>query len=440
LVQEAMRLDLSLEFMNGTGANVLGYLLQATNISSSVLDHLFIKIVEPDFFWSAFSHAFTRGELLEKAQLAFATLLLRLLNLQNHDTTSYLGLAGRENVLPKLIGSANLDIRLIGEKIKHILSTYCSSAPPPSANGPGGRHDNDLPNFRDIAILPTADEIRSKQLPFLRRSSELEDASGESTRIADYIDNTFRLLREDMIAEMREELQVLEEGNVKRHRAHVIDGVTFNGVYHGPDNRKALWGITLKCNDDLPSLKKIPLEDRRTYLTDDHAGCKILRHQSLVCVVADGEVVGFGTVNRVEDLLALSPPTVVIQLDGRASTSRTILRLHNAKKAKLLQIDTAIFAYEPVLKALQKTQHIPISDELLFWKRGVTLQTPPQTADNVISAIGANRSGNLQYLFQTPNPVNLDRSQASSILSGLTQRVSLIQGPPGMYLYAADTK
>ncbi|OJA15475.1 hypothetical protein AZE42_06349 [Rhizopogon vesiculosus] len=431
LVQEAMRLDLSLEFMNGIGATVLVYLLQATSISSSVLDHLFINIVEPDFFWSAFSHAFSRGELLEKAQLAFATLLLRLLNLSNHDRSHYLELAGRSNVLPKLTSSANLDVRLIGEKIKHILSMYSSSAPLVSANGPGGRHDNDLPNFRDIAILPTADEIRSKQIPFLRRSSELEDASGESTRVADYLDNTFRLLREDMIAEMREELQALEGGNVKRRRANVIDGVIFNGVYYGTDARKMLWGIKLKCIGDLPSLKKIPLKDRKAYLTDDHAGCKILRHQSLICVVADGEVVGFGTVNRVEDLLALSPPTVVIQLDGRASTSRTILQLRNAKNVKLLQIDTAIFAFEPVLRALQKTQHIPVSDELLFWKHGIALQRPPQMADDVIEAIDVNHSGNLQHLLQTPNPINLDRSQALSILSGLTQRVSLIQGPPG---------
>ncbi|KAG1725641.1 P-loop containing nucleoside triphosphate hydrolase protein [Suillus paluster] len=192
-----------------------------------------------------------------------------------------------------------------------------------------------------------------------------------------------------------------------------------------------LWGITLECVEDLPSLKHIPPKDRKTYLTDDHTGSKILRHQSSVCVVADGEVVGFGTVNRVEDLLVRSPPIVVIQLDGRASTSRTILQLHNAKDVKLLQIDTTLFAFEPVLKALQKMQHIPVSDELLFWKCGTTLQRPLQMADAIIAAIEANHSGNLQHLLQTPNPINLDCSQASSILSGLTQKVSLIQGPPG---------
>jgi hypothetical protein len=140
-------------------------------------------------------------------------------------------------------------------------------------------------------------------------------------------------------------------------------------------------------------------------------------------------VVGFGTVNRVEDLLVPSPPspTIVIPLDGRASTNRTILRLRNAKNVKLLQIDTAIFAFEPVLKALQKTRHIPVSDELLFWKRGVALRNPPQMADGIVDAIDPNHSRNLQHLLQTPNPIHLDRSQALSILSGLTQRVSLIR-------------
>jgi hypothetical protein len=63
LVQEAMRLDLSLGFMNGMGATVLVYLLRATSVSSSMLNHLFVKIVNPDFFWSAFSHALAHGEL-----------------------------------------------------------------------------------------------------------------------------------------------------------------------------------------------------------------------------------------------------------------------------------------------------------------------------------------------------------------------------------------
>jgi hypothetical protein len=61
-------------------------------------------------------------------------------------------------------------------------------------------------------------------------------------------------------------------------------------------------------------------------------------------------------------------------------------------------------------------------------------------ADGVITAIEANRSGNLQQLLQTPNPIQLDRSQASSILSGLTQRVSLIQGPPGIFFDAVNAK
>jgi len=35
-----------------------------------------------------------------------------------------------------------------------------------------------------------------------------------------------------------------------------------------------------------------------------------------------------------------------------------------------MQIDTALFAFELVLKALQNMQFVPLSEELLFWKKG----------------------------------------------------------------------
>ncbi|KAF9257043.1 hypothetical protein L218DRAFT_828763, partial [Marasmius fiardii PR-910] len=32
---------------------------------------------------------------------------------------------------------------------------------------PGGRHDNDFEDFRNVAVFPTPTEINSKRLPFL---------------------------------------------------------------------------------------------------------------------------------------------------------------------------------------------------------------------------------------------------------------------------------
>ncbi|KIJ04842.1 hypothetical protein PAXINDRAFT_94228, partial [Paxillus involutus ATCC 200175] len=188
----------------------------------------------------------------------------------------------------------------------------------------------------------------------------------------------------------------------------------------------------LVCHRDFPQLKGIKdYNDRRDYLMKDHAGSKILRHQSLACLIANGDVVCFATVVRVEDLLAEDPPVVVLQLEGEASTSKTLLRLSTTKNIQLLQIDTAIFAYEPVLKALRNMQLVPLSDEILFWEDGDDLQGPTIEANEVTKALWMDPSTNLQSVLHTAKSIQLDSSQADSLLAGLQQRVSLIQGPPG---------
>lgn len=67
---------------------------------------------------------------------------------------------------------------------------------------PGGRHDNDHRNFRNIRILPTADELRCN-IP-----SILPSASGKNgfieNPVACLLDRNFRLLREDSVSNMKE--------------------------------------------------------------------------------------------------------------------------------------------------------------------------------------------------------------------------------------------
>ncbi|KAF9238217.1 P-loop containing nucleoside triphosphate hydrolase protein [Melanogaster broomeanus] len=403
-IQNAMRFDLSLPFLNGLATNVLEYLLQAENLGGGVLDHILIAIVEPSFFWLAFAREFEKGALTDRAQLVFAKLLDRLIALTGRDIAPYRELASKPSVLNSMLGSHKQEVREIAHHIKHILAAFASGATPSGPGGPGGRHDNDFTNFRDIAILPTADEILSKQPAFIRPATVLEDPKAADTRVADYLDNTFRMLREDMIYEMREELQIALGKKPGKHRGLHIDGLSM-----GLKDR----------------------EDRRNFLMKDYTGSKILRHQSLACLIADGDIVCFATVFRVEDLLAENPPVVVLQLDGEASTSKTLLRLSISKKVQLLQIDTAIFAYEPVLKALRNMRLVPLSNEILFWEEGDTLRSPTIKADEVTSALSMNPSIDLQSVLSISKSVHLDRSQAESLLAGLQQRVSLIQGPPG---------
>ncbi|KAG1844511.1 P-loop containing nucleoside triphosphate hydrolase protein [Suillus subalutaceus] len=308
-VQAAMRHNTNSQFLNGTATTLLTYLFRATDLGD-VLDQLLVAIVDPPIFWTAFSQAFDQGELNEPAQEAFAVLLLRLMCLTTGNTSSYRDFAKKPSILTRLLDS----------------SQQTSGTPVAAVGGPGGRHDNDFDDFREISILPTADEILCQQPPFIRPSSVLEDPDGEATRT-------------DMLYEMREEIQ--------------------------------------------------------TAIGQKKRASPILKHQSLVCILSENQIISLASVNRVEALLAEKPPVI------------------------------------PVLKALQKTQVIPLSEELLFWKDGNIIGSAAVTAARVTRPLAMNPSMDLKRLLELSSSIVLDKSQAASLLAGLTQKLSLIQGPPG---------
>jgi hypothetical protein len=95
-----------------------------------------------------------------------------------------------------------------------------------------------------------------------------------------------------------------------------------------------------------------------------------------------------------------------------------------------VQIDTAVFAYEPVLQRLQEIKNVELKDELLCWEEGVPIQPTSKPPTSIIRAIETPGSaGNPQRALGTK--VKLDPAQTASLIMGLKQRVSLIQGPPG---------
>jgi len=437
-IQAAMRFDTSTAFFNGPATTLFKY-LQAPELTAisrgDFLIRVVLNIVHPPIFWSAFIQAFRGGQLHENAQQSFAWLLLQLILLRGETATPYRELAQDPAILNVLLGSSHFETRTTASKIKHILATFGPGAPIDGDYGPGGRHDNDFADFRAISMLPTADEIASSQPPFLRASAQLDAPETEDTRQATYLDNQFRLLREDMLYEMREELHIALGKKKGNHRGLVVEGFDLLDIHLGKGDKNCKWGITLQCHNDLWHFKKVKPKDRKAYLVDNR---KILKHQSLACLLVDDEIVAFATVNRDEDLLAKIPPVVVLQLEGEASITRALVNIKTGKNVKLVQIDTAVFSYEPVLKALQDAQTVPLSSELLFWNDNCIIGRPSSQPTRVIQAITADPRGDLQALLGTPRSIILDKSQAASLLAGLTQNVSLIQGPPGIAPFASS--
>lgn len=65
---------------------------------------------------------------------------------------------------------------------------------------PGGRHDNDHVNFRDVRITPTVEEINCEVRPYLPLASKenrLENMGDDTSYL---LDSQFRLLREDFLS------------------------------------------------------------------------------------------------------------------------------------------------------------------------------------------------------------------------------------------------
>lgn len=438
-VQQAMRHDLSTKFMNGLGSNVIGFLLRA-NDAGDILDAVLLQILDPPIFWSKFCEEFDKGNLDKNAECAFAQLLAHLLRMENKDTSRYRERAKQPSILNRLTTSDHSEVRAAGNLIKQILSTASVTSAASTADGPGGRHDNDFIDFRDISIIPTADEIQCTKKAFFRHASLLDDPNAKETRIADYLDHTFRLLREDMLYEMKDELQpILTKNSQKRQRGVVMERLWIVDIYTGPEDRKTRsqtpHGIVLQCNEDFKIFQNVKdnLNDRITFLKKDPRGSKFLSHQSLVCLICDGQLLALGTVLRVEDLLAKKPPCVVIRVPGEASFTKTLLKLKTAKDSdvKLVQTNTAIYSFEPVLKVLQTMKLVPLADEILFWENGMLIDSPAVSISQITNPLARDLSMELRPLLNTRTSIKLDSAQAASLLSGLNQRVSLIQGPPG---------
>jgi hypothetical protein len=122
---------------------------------------------------------------------------------------------------------------------------------------------------------------------------------------------------------------------------------------------------------------------------------------------------------------------IVLQFHGESSIKKTLKMVYSARNIELRQVDAPIFAYEPILRALQEKNELPLSEELLYWMEDCEPSNSPFAPSSLIEALDHNAHEDLKRLLQTETTCILDDSQMRSLRMGLTQRLSLIQGPPG---------
>jgi hypothetical protein len=299
-----------------------------------------------------------------------------------------------------------------------------------STSAPGGRHDNDHADFRKIAILPTADEIACTESPFLRFAAALDEDETVTNRDV-YLDHLYRLLREDMLYELREEMQLITgKQKGRKHRGFVIDGLSLIACELGQEKRREKWGVVMKCSSDIPALAAHETEvERFKYLRDSP---RFLKHQSLTCVFADGKIIAFPSLRRDENRLVRPLPELVLELTGESAMENLLLHMKSAQTVKLVQIDVPLFAYEPILDGLKRIRTLPLSEELLFWRKNqpVGLVDLSSKLQPLVDGLRQSPDRDISNDIGGKKVV-LDPAQARALLSGLTQKVSIIQGPPG---------
>ncbi|KAJ8121165.1 hypothetical protein ONZ43_g2319 [Nemania bipapillata] len=391
--QSALSSSTETSFLQETVTAVFRY-LAAPELKSlcggTVLQQLILSYVEAELAWDAYVAAFKCGQLEGDGEEAFSWLLLELLSLPKEKAISFRSLGQDANIVKKFVGSTKLDVRSRGHRITHIIGNLIAGHSTESKR-PGGRHDNDFSQIEKIAILPTADELSASD-PYLPRADETSTLAQRSDGLAYHVEGQFRLLREDMCY-----------------------------------NR----ALKLQCMNDLPQMPKKSEAMRRKYLRDNP---KYLKHDSLACIIADDEVVTLGTLVREEDFLAMQPPVLCLQIPG-ANSERALRSITGAKAVKLVQLNTALFSYAPILKQLPEIKEMPFEDELLRWNAESKPQPPryglPPTIATLLDNLLNNPSLDIQNTLQLPNSTMLDKSQAACFVTGMLRRLSVIQGPPG---------
>ncbi len=429
-LRSGLKFDVSSSFINQNTAPFIRYLSEPAVkqlCNGQYLRQLLLIFVEPPTLWNALIASYKSRLLTQDSVYAFAWLLLELISLPASREIDVLQDAQSVATDGFLLESPSYEIRSLGHKIQHTLLTKSSNLPIDLESAPGGRHDNDFADFRKIAIFPTTDEFLSTEKPFYRRADAISEAQPEH-RIAMHLDNHFRLLREDMLAELREDLQIARGQKKGRRSALVLRKLSAVAISCGDERRWKPCALAVHCGSGLEQLTALKPPQRKEFLQQNRS---FLKHRSFGCIIRGSEIVAFANVDRNEDALIKESPVIMLQISGDEAFKKTLFALKLSRDLEFVLVDTPIFAYEPVLKCLQEKVDLPLAEELLTRNPKNGTPQSPLIPDFVVKQLNERSGGNVQHILQTAKAITLDSSQMDSLIAGLVQPLSLIQGPPG---------
>ncbi|KAH7098454.1 hypothetical protein BKA62DRAFT_586090, partial [Auriculariales sp. MPI-PUGE-AT-0066] len=232
--QRAMLDNVSIDFLNVRCTKVLEFLqhpLFEVIDGGSLLAKAIRVLASPRTLLTAYQTALSNSSLGKDAQIALAWLMIQCLAAPECASEER-DLA--QAVCDDLQKSTHHELRARATAIERSLQQSLTTCGNGMASQAGGRHDNDFTDFKEIAILPTAEEVICAKPPHLLTALALTDVP-KDTRPSTTLDNQFRLLREDMLYELREDLQKHAQvkgkgGRRKGGRGFEIEGLRLYGV------------------------------------------------------------------------------------------------------------------------------------------------------------------------------------------------------------------
>ncbi|RYO95128.1 hypothetical protein DL766_006341 [Monosporascus sp. MC13-8B] len=434
-IRYSVRADLSPSFIQSYTLNLL-LLLSMDEVKAlaegQMLGKILEVIVNPPTVWNALVKGFLDHQIEEQYLTPFAWLLHELLT-AHHDLELDI-LPDAQEVIQNggLSKSSVHATRDLAYKIEKVFQLKTASLPTNMPFSPGGRHDNDFADFRQIATYPTTDEFLATERPFYRRANEVFEVP-PAERAAVHLDNQYRLLREDMNGELREDLQVSLGKKRGRRSALILHSIVPVRIDLGDEKRSKRSSLAVICKNGLEELRKLPDGRRRTFLADHK---NYLKHQAFGALFQRGKVCGFAFVNRNEDLLCMDPPAVCLQFTDGKTLGKALLAFKSPDTVNFILVDTPVFAYEPVLNELKTMNDLPLQDVLLnveesseTYEDSNKLELP----SGLQSLVSQLRSApmTVKGARLVGKNVRMDSSQLESLLGALQQRLSVIQGPPG---------
>lgn len=435
-LEAAVRAQLDPAFINLTVVPFLNHLsgpeVETLN-DGRFLQQILLSILEPRSFWAALLDAYHNGKLNDSGLEAFAWLSLQIVSSQKSKLEEHSQDVKSLMKEKSLLESRSHNVRKIAYRIEHMIKIFSPLAVPGFATRPGGRHDNDFEDFREISIYPTTDELLSSEEPFLQRLDDVFDSPME-TRAQVYRDWLYRQLREDMLAELREDLQVAMGQKQGRRKPTSLGQLRFIKADPKPNHRINTFTLNVTFGSGIFPPQMTSQAARKKYLEKSKAS---LHHNPIGALCRGSDIVAFGSLIRDIEMLQLMPPVAGIKFMNSEGVKKALLALlaPNTDDLKFYVVDTAMFAYEPILQRLKDMGELPLESRIVNPKQSSAEYVPPPMLQALIQAsTNAFDKGfgiHLPSSLCSTKKVQLRGAQLESFINGLGEELALIQGPPG---------